>query len=198
MDLFEILFIALVILFPILEQVFRKNRGADGEGEGPEVTGPEAVGPERAESDLREVSPASQERRPVKAADMVPDDLWAVLTGEQRPTQEAGWEEEEVHFGGSPWREDTTRGYDAEDAAAPVELPEAYSLERLDIEAVSLEEPLPSPEVRHRQFHELVDQPAVRRKRQRSAVNRALRSSGGARRAFVLSEVLGPPKGLEN
>lgn len=205
MDLFEILFIALFLLFPILEQVLRKNRG-EPDSEEPDPGAPQEHG---------EPGQQAPERKPVKAAEMVPDDLWAVLTGEQRPAEGVGWEEEEVEgqFGDS-WSEEpdearrvpepvATPEVDSDwDAPAPGSReyrgPEAYSLERLDQEAVSLESPLQSSEARHRRFHEIIDAQPVRRRTRRSAVGRAIRTPAGIRQAFVLSEVLGTPKGLED
>lgn len=218
MELFEILFIALFILFPILEQVLKRGRKS-GQGPGPEA-GSEEPGPEPMETRPGEVSPRSAEREPVKAADMVPDDLWAVLTGEQRPREGVEIEEESRPAGGAPqteparteaparWEEAWTprpepRGWaeDVEEVAEPVSLeeygPEAYSLETFDREPTTLEEPLASPDVRHRRFHEDLERPRPRPADRRSRVGRALRSSGSVRQAFVLSEVLGTPKGLE-
>lgn len=83
MELFEILFIALFILFPIVEQVLKRGRGKPGEAdEQGEAPGRPEDG--RSERSPGQVDAPSREREPVKAEDMVPDDLWAVLTGEQR------------------------------------------------------------------------------------------------------------------
>lgn len=229
MELFEILFIALVILFPILEQVLRRGRkGGDepgSESPDPGARGSRAPGPAPLETRPGEVSPRSAEREPVKAADMVPDDLWAVLTGEERPREgveadreerpaataepraeppaaepppaeePARWEEAWTPRAEPRWRMD-----DVEEAPAPVSLehhgPEAYSLETFEREPVSLETPLDPPDVRHRRFHESIASPPLRRTR-RSPIGRALRSTESLRQAFVLSEVLRPPKGLE-
>lgn len=222
MGIFEILFIALFILFPILEKVLTRRR-TGGEAPGPEEPGPEPMGARPGE-----VSPGSSERDPGRAADMVPDDLWAVLTGEERPrddvrvehepaTEPAGrspdehaseptdepmppegparWEEAWTPRSEPRWRMD-----DVEATPAPASLehhaPEAYSLETFEREPVSLERPLESPDVRHRRFHESIASPPSRRTR-RSPIGRALRSTESLRHAFVLSEVLGAPKGLE-
>lgn len=210
MDLFEILFILLFILFPILEQVLRRRKGQVEEPE----TGDEDAG-------VRDAGTTRSEAEPSSAADMVPDDLWAVLTGEDRsreedavavkteapwsePAEEPAKEREEPRL----WERDE-RSWEPDRPPPPVakgeigdpvsleyEGPEAYSLERTDFEAVSLEQPLPSPEERHRAFHALIDRPPQRRRRHRSAVGRALRDPERLRNAFVLAEVLGPPRGL--
>ncbi|NIP80331.1 MAG: hypothetical protein GWN79_12220, partial [Actinobacteria bacterium] len=73
MDLFELLIIAAFVLIPILEGVMKQRRKSS---EGP-IPGEDKAptGPDRAE-----------EPRP--AADMLPDDLWQILTGERRTSPE--------------------------------------------------------------------------------------------------------------
>ena len=226
MDLFELLFIALFVLFPIMEQVLKRKKGS----------GPEEPGPDPMETREGEVSPRSEDRKPVKAADMVPDDLWAVLPGEQRPPTTAGEAPKAPEGVGSeggagepevPWRserkdpveptesetEETPRWEDAwtprpdpawsaeEEgrAPAPVSLeyvgPEAYSLEELDYEPVK--RTVPSPEARHRRFHERIESAPTPKRARKSATGRALSRPGTLRQAFILTEVLGTPRGLE-
>ena len=202
MDLFELLLIAMFILLPLLEQVFKRGRKT---GELPESKLPE----EEERVDAR-----PQEREPVSAADMVPDDLWAVLTGERREPEGVATAEPEAEPAPwsaepdrpeSPWEPDEleTEPGEAGTGREPLSLeyrgPEAYSLEKLDFEPVSMERPLPSPEVRHRRFHERIDRPLRprRRARRRLPLFGGLRSAEGLRQAFILKEVLGPPKGLE-
>lgn len=212
MELFEILFIAMFILFPILEQVLKRRRGPDEEEPGPVPMEPPPD----------EIDAPSSDREPVQASEMVPDDLWAVLTGEQRPgrpddvpvetEQDEEWSTFEG-FGERAHRERIERVEEPEEArtaagsdwsAAP-DPEEAYSLERLDYEPVPYEpvpyEPLeravPSAEARHRAFHEKVDRPVPTRPRRRSTVGRALGRPETLRHAIILNEVLGPPKGLD-
>lgn len=219
MELFEILFIALFILFPILDQVLRRRRGP-----GPGEPGPDA---DPMEWEERERSSGAPDREPVQASDMVPDDLWAVLTGETRRAEGVGTASEEGEGTGptsfprtgtapaptepggrdlpdwedawTPRAEPRWRLEEEAEAPAPVSRehigPEAYSLEELDFEPT--ERRLPSPEARHREFHERIEQPRPRKRSRRSAVGRALSSPRSLRRAFVVSEVLGPPRGLE-
>ncbi len=238
MDLFEILFVALFILFPIMEQVLKRKRtpGPPGDEEAPDR--PDEVGRSDGSEGRGRDSALPPGREPGKASDMVPADLWAVLTGErsstagsaptsgveqagaEKPRQEPGqesrgreeWVPDEVAWSPAPARSrrsGSSAPWSIDDdsvlekpAPAPVSLehygPEAYSLERLDQEAVSLERPVPSAEARHRQFHALVDRPPTRRRARRSSLGRALRSPGSLRHAFVLTEVLGPPKGLND
>lgn len=241
MDIIELLFLAAFILFPLLEGLLRRGkdkRGQSGPGTGAPQTQDRHTGqlPEsrprgadgrsgahgrsgaggRLEGDPGSGAESPEGLEPATAADMVPDDLWAILTGEQRPRsapQEPGPEpdlEPEWARGGrwdGPEAEDGTEWTltDEEEAAVPDHVPadspyvgaEAYSLETLDHPPVTMERPLPSPEVRHRRFHEMIDEPPVRARRRRSPVVRALRSPASLRQAFVLTEVLGTPKGLE-
>lgn len=229
MGLFEILFIVLFILVPIIEQV--KKRGDKGkEAPGPRAPGrdvPErevphrdVPGPQPTKTRPGEVGRGSTQRESEQAADMVPDDLWAILTGEERPRDRAEVDEEELtptepaakedspEEAPARWEEAWTprpeprwRMDDVEEEPAPASLehhgPEAYSLETFEREQVSLEKPLESPETRHRRFHEIIDRPPPRRRTRRSPIGRALQSPESLRQAFVLSEVLGTPKGLE-
>ncbi len=209
MELFEILFIAIFILFPILEQVL-KRRGAPDE---------EEPGPAAMDSPPGEIDAPSADREPVQASEMVPDDLWAVLTGEQRPgrpdgvrveeQQEDGWDTFEdlgdaARGGSREERPETGAEVGADWSLAP-DPEEAYSLERLDFEPEAYEpapyEPVertvPSSEARHRAFHEKVDRPVPPRRRRRSTVGRALGNPETLRHAVILNEVLGTPKGLD-
>ena len=208
MDLFELLLIAVFVLFPILDQLFKRGRKG---GQLPESKLPGEEG---------RVDPAPDEREPVSAADMVPDDLWAVLTGERRerggvatrpeprtgPAEPVPWsidaEEMREEPIGEPapswWNEEPEEQQPGlEPVSLEYEGPEAYSLERVDFRPESLEKPIPEPEARHRAFHEIIDRPGRRRRREPSALVRALRRPEGIRQAVVLKEVLGPPKGLE-
>lgn len=221
MELFELLFIALFILFPVLEQVLKRRR----------QSGPDEPGPDPMETEEGEVSPRPSNREPVQASDMVPDDLWAVLTGESRHREGVG---EGVGSAGQPTAGEGTapgrgaatpaepsppppadEGADWEDAwtprpeprwrleetdvPEPVSLerygPEAYSLERLDYEP--FERSLPTPEARHRRFHESIQRAPRRRRPRRTGLGRSLGSPASLRQAMILTEVLGPPKGLE-
>jgi hypothetical protein len=196
LELFEILFLALFILFPIVEQLLRRSRGGDAE----------EPGPDPMEAPPGEIDPPSSEREPIQASEMVPDDLWAILTGERRPEAEEG-AAEEGHFeeAGDAWEAvdfpeeaeapwvnaepaRSTEGYDAE----------ASSLDSVDPEPAYFERPLPpSPEERHRRFHAKYDRPEPPpRRRRRSTIGRALGDPDSLRQAFVLNEVLGTPKGL--
>lgn len=212
MDLFEILFIALFILFPIMEGILKKR----GKGKkGPPPTGDEA-----------DAGWSEPDEEPRSAADMVPDDLWEVMTGEERQPGEEGGAGEPGGGEASPWSSapgetptpaaepDTEprtepvfdegpsepwRVEDEAEEAEPASLeyqgPEAYSLETPAPEPVVRE--VPSSEARHRAFHRLIDKPKRKRKRRLSPLMKALSTPDGLREAVIMKEVLGPPKGLE-
>jgi hypothetical protein len=207
-DLFEILFIAFFILIPVLEGIMKKRRKQSG-------------APPRADTDDAR-GPAEE---PASAADMVPDDLWQVLTGERRDRGRS----EPVEPTGTPWSSEPERAETAESVTEsvavetgdwrsepwvvdeeaeipePVSLeyrgPEAYSLEEAAPPPESLERPLPSARARHDAFHERLDRDQrARRTRPRprsSALIRALRRPDGLRQAVLMKEILGPPRGLE-
>lgn len=215
MELFEILLILAFILFPIMEQVLKRRNGSSDEVE---------PGPMERDAPPGEVEARSEDRTPVQAEEMVPDDLWAILTGEKRPDREMEERrEEEAAASSSTWSMDSeeasipeyvedTRGKPGawrdeaepwpEDNVVPTPVsaeyggPEAYSLERLDYEPVSLETPIASPERRPLRLHATVERPGPRRRAGRSELGRALANPRSLRQAFVLAEVLGPPKGL--
>lgn len=207
MDLFELLILAAFVLFPILDGILKqrqKGRGSEKEGQG--------QGPDRSTAQRR---PEGRAESPRSAADMLPDDLWELMTGEKRPRQEPETQ-------GSPWSStpaETQSGpatSTAESGAAepepwvvddeatapePVSLeyegPEAYSLEAPAPEPRSLEQPIPSPSARHRAFHEMIDRPERRPTVRTSPLIRSLSTPSGLRQAVLAREILGPPKGLE-
>lgn len=141
------------------------------------------------------------------ASDMIPEDLWKILTGEAPPRREhppeemppqdlPSWDEEAVAQVEEQSRERQTR-------------PEGRSLEeyrrpevvRRAPEVVSLEVVAP-PEVRHAQFHKRLDArpqqvvPTIAE----DVVNplrKRLNDRATLRESFILQEVFGPPKGLE-
>lgn len=204
MDLFEVLIIAFFILLPILEGIAKQRRKSQGQGRGTGTTTPG-----------RRPEPERQEPR--SAAEMLPDDLWGLITGQTREPPrpvardaEAPWSESPepssmrtaesgtATSGGwepEPWMdaEETVE----EPASLEYQGPEAYSLETPAPPPRSLETPLPSPEARHRAFHAKLDKPRNRRKRTDSPLMQALRRPDGLRQAVLLKEILGPPRGLD-
>jgi hypothetical protein len=156
---------------------------------------------------------------------LLPDDLWAVLTGERRPTTPIP--EREPAPDPQPWQSreiDTDAGvlapaghWDAEGAEAgwerarePVRAAPkspAPGVERRSERekfvqrplprVVSLESDLPSDDERHEAFHRRLNaaDPAVTRAPARRSIFVGRKQ---LHRAMILREVLGPPRGLED
>lgn len=219
MDLIEILFVIFFLLIPLLQGLMRRGRTLPAEeADGAETAGDAGESGWVAEEARPELEPLEPEvgvrRDPAPAADMVPDDLWELLTGERRERGpvaadseaesrvEPWWSEsEEPTEPGDPVveeRKEWGRPSPAEVHGLP---PEPVSLEYIGPEAYSLEQPLPSPDVRHARFHERLERrPADQgrsRRRRGSPLTRTLRDPAGVRDAIVLAELLGRPKGLE-
>jgi hypothetical protein len=181
----------------------------------------------RAEQGQAPSSSGGQRRdRPAEsAADLVPDDLWELLTGERRqrardpvPTREWDVDVEEVVVSEAPVATRAEPEWDAIPEPAPYEpisdaqeesghpwrvsdepTPMVPRRERSDNlpEAVSLEQPIPSDAVREREFHEeLAHLPPPARAHRRRHLPFGLGHDHEVRRAFILTEILGPPKGL--
>lgn len=154
--------------------------------------------------DARAPEPAAE----LPASILVPDDLWEILTGERRtpqpvpvPVGGAG-EDDEADF-------EEAESYDAViDETVEAARRErwsydddAISAERRSSEVaarvVSLEDPPPPTPIRHAAFHRRLEslEPDRPRRVRGSVSPTALR---GLRRAIILREVLGPPRGLED
>ena len=143
------------------------------------------------------------------ASDMIPDDLWEILTGERRhrppviveepprPVRpEGAWQEVEPEW--LPADE----GSADEEALVPAERPtaEAGSLEVREPVILSLEELPPPPEERRARFRARLEAERAARQHVRPRGPRlplSLSGRAALQRAVILREVLGPPKGLE-
>lgn len=211
MDFIEVLIILVFIVVPLLEGVLRKRRGKQVPRDQPAPRPREPVGAGAGASTERGGVGASDAG---PAADMIPPDLWEVLTGERRTQSEsapAPWGEEwgeevgleevaATEVEGDPIAEASPWGsgsWDTSGSEAAVEEP--VSIEYIGPEAISLEQPLPPPEIRHRLYHEKYDAPRVTAEPEDSPLMRELRSGlhgDGLRRSILLAEILGPPKGL--
>jgi hypothetical protein len=155
---------------------------------------------------------------PDRASDMIPEDLWEILTGQRRapvpaPPPEPSWEEEEDDDGArlfpretpppvvlAPSREDREAADLIRRRSEAVAMRER-GLQQYRPKVLSLEtEPL-SAEARHTAFHAKHEAQApatvLQRGRQRGIGRFTGVESGGLRRAIILREVLGPPKALE-
>lgn len=219
MDFFELL-ILLFILAPILEGIFGKKARDKRRQAPPRPPG----GPGQQSGGQRQRQQAGG-----SASDMVPDDLWELLTGQKRPTAtrptpadeaESGFEAEArpLEEGGRPlesWDADLEPAMERKDyepldvryddgrlstPPAPWETDrEAAPLESTDLpEAYSLEQPIQPEPVRHAAFHaRLEGLPPAARTRRRLHPDLKLQTAADLRRAVILKEVLGTPKGLE-
>lgn len=233
MELFDILLLLFFIILPLIGAGGKKrgrNKPESGQSDDSSRRPPgrdrvpgRATGPD-ARAD-------TESGREVSAADMVPDDLWAVLTGESpgkrqpdpRSTQDpdtlepAAEQSDKGTFGSADWSgvEDPPAGRTeprgVEDApgasAADVEDESEWGPALPDpqeTEVVSLEQrPLP-PEVKRKLAlagAPAPPGPAYRRSgrtRRSAAMKRlGLGNRSELRKAVVLREVLGPPKGLQ-
>lgn len=242
MDLFDLLILLLFVGAPLIEGVLRKRRSAERESEEGSGAGAEAGRQERGDSAApgRTGVPSRTSREwesdgwnqaedvaggaeaagaepgrgdaHASASEMVPDDLWEVLTGERRSRSpapereeaEPSWSEDsvavqdglgemaETDWVATPWDEEP------DDDEGPV------SLEVIGPEAVSLEQPLQDPEERHRDFHDKMDSlieatsigSGGSRPDPAGPLRAALQDPSEVRQAVLLSEILGPPAGL--
>lgn len=213
MELFEILFILFFILIPVFEGIRkgRQRRGSD-DIELPRDASPRPPGrpgrPASEEWQTERPRPSQRETEPVDAADMVPDDLWEVLTGERRQrrppapaepaepqdapwVEEPRWEREEdvfadERFEPAPWEE--ARDDVRLDPRMPAPLP---PVEQPAVVAVDPYPPTP------RRVPLSVVQETPRTARRVSPLMRSLQHPDGLRQAVLLREILGPPKGLD-
>lgn len=213
-DLFPLLLFLIFILAPLIEQLRKKGQRPPPP---PPTRRPLPQPPQRSETE--EVS----SKRAEPASTMIPDELWQILTGEQRvpelPQPQPPQPQPQQPTPAKPsWDVSYVPPEAAEDEETRVaqtlnaqiermrreELalqqsrrrPAAISLEQAPV-IVSLEkEPLPQ-EPRHTAFHDKMvkqQQPAAARRRKSYL---ALDSRAELQRAFVLQEVLGKPRGLE-
>lgn len=215
MDLFEVLIVLVFIGLPLIEGILKQRRKGR---EAPEEQAPARV-EERQTAGAGASSRGSLPGRPLEddgpAAEMIPADLWEVLTGERRPGGDVPAEPAEepwvVSEDPSSYRDlgmDSRPGWEpapwATEIPTPesvvVEAPEAVSLEEdLPPRVVSLEELPPPPEERHRLFHARYDRIGVEEPTVEPGLPYDLLDElrgSGLRRAVLLTEILGPPKGL--
>lgn len=231
MSVFTLLIIVAMIISTINEVATKRRQGQQGPGAPPhpgrrpptgERAGAEGDGEARGEDPLRVRMPRTTSRAEEGAHVLIPDDLWAILTGEERPSTRApepvsqepvdpeepgpDWEwaaeedwsprpevlAETEEDGGLEPEPQEVRGWEER----PLEVRPIPVRDR-EPEIVSLEDSIPSVEERHEAFHRFIDasyddvgRAAVR------APDAARRRS--LRRAIIIKEVLGPPKGLED
>jgi hypothetical protein len=219
-DLFPILMFIIFFLAPLLEGLKRKKK--DGE-QPPEQTPrrplprptqqrlPEA----RSQTPSRMEEVSGKSRTEESAATMVPDDLWEILTGQKRPSvlttpQQLPEERQKPHWDVvyDPEENEEDEADEESLVREDVEVEtrrtrvEAQSLETYDRHPqpviISLEENIPTGAQRHASFHQkILAQKPVEIAAQPESPLLGLRNRAELRRAFLMQQVLGPPKGLE-
>lgn len=184
-DLFPVLVVVLFIILPILEKVLKGGKAPPPPERRPRGRGPGGQRPFPGERERPEVTSGGvltggRREEPTSAADMVPEDLWAVLTGEQRPArpapppppsrpearpeppvEAAAWEVESERKqvdallqGRIDEQRREVRERDERIRRSRLARPEHL---RPAPRVVSLETPLGDPEKRHRRFHDKMD-----------------------------------------
>ena len=216
-----LLLIIVFIVAPLIERLLKAGKGAQ---QPPEQRPQQRIPPQQ-----RVPQPRPQARLPQHrgeragrsedaAAEMLPDDLWEILTGERRtpraPAPEVepdviderypveAYPDEAVSLEEAALEQPSERGWMArvpEDTA--VVSPEAYErpLPVRDLpRVVSMEALEFDTEKRHDRFHKRLETltPAAKVSRPAPSVYR-FTNDEDVRRAIVMSEILGPPKGLE-
>ena len=241
-DLFPILVFLFFLLAPLIERILKGGRKGDEQPPPPprQRVPPPAPAQRRSE-------PMPDEEEVGSAAEMLPDDLWAILTGETRPSREpppplehrpSPRETTTPQRPNTPERAPRPRPQRPErrpfpNAPRPRPAPEPVSVEAAaDEEVLARTPPAPerferveyapqdyvrpipehappvivsmetmpdSDEIRHTRFHDRVARLAapatVQRGPERQLVG--LHDREQLRRAIILTEVLGTPKGLQ-
>jgi hypothetical protein len=224
MELFEILFILFFILIPIFEGLRKsRQRRSPGEAEAPER--PARTGGDPYDRPPGPPPPRSEpELDTSEAADMLPDDLWEVLTGERRtrtePVEARTDDEYEDQEEYTTWRDVPAWEPEREPEEAFQAEAEAHEEERFEpapwleddgmpawqdtappAEAMARAAQAPMPEAPSHQLGSLGSLGdaigTVSAPRRRSPLMTSLRSTQGLRQAVLLREILGPPKGLD-
>jgi len=204
---FWILVIVFFLIGPLIERALKGQR--------PPQQPPRRVpGPYRRpglpDPQPQEQAETQEGTAPRTAADMIPPDLWELLTGQRRPEQAPPPQPSPPQAQASDPRAPSWRTAPVETASRPAadEESEAYEVVlRRDREArianapptiVSLEtEPL-SEKRRHARFHEKLEHlaPAATSRHARTVLFQ-LADRDTMRRAVVLQEILSRPKGLD-
>jgi hypothetical protein len=218
-ELFEILFILFFILIPILEGLRKSKQSRDAPDiEEPTSARPRPVPPPSGAPPRRFPEP---EAEPMEAADMVPDDLWEILTGERRKAPapaEPRAEDEDWYQEAEEAVEETYQPEEERWAEEPVweraeapRAPERFEPAPWRDERATRDEEVPFqpeealivPEERRARparprlsLRTVVDAP--RKRRQVSPLMKALQNPDGLRQAVLLKEILGPPRGLDS
>jgi hypothetical protein len=167
-------------------------------------------------------APAQKQSSEELAAEMIPDELWRILTGQPKPRpspppparapseawtgeadvdEELGYEEAEAAWEATDLTREDREAQELLERRAEVARDHERTPETYQPAVVSMEtEPATTP-VRHAAFHQKIDQPQVLpgiRRRTAPSIGRIVGAGPHAlRRAVLLQEILGKPKGLE-
>lgn len=208
-DIFPILLFVFFFLIPLLEGLKKKKQQPP-----PPSQQQRRMPPVTSRTEEVTTRPREQE----SAASMVPNDLWEILTGQKRPPvlttppEQVPAEKPRPSWDVVYDPELDNEEEETETTAEPVPWDDVYveerrkPRERISLETleprpepviISLEENVPTVAQRHAAFHEKVAAqaepvPAARPKRRIE-----LRNRSEIQRAFLMMEILGPPKGLE-
>jgi hypothetical protein len=220
-----LIFLFIFFVLPLLQRILGRGKQQPPPGGSPGQRPPTRAPPQRRPlPDTRERLPAPTDRpaasRPAgdatdadRAAELIPADLWEILTGERRaplpqrplpPSPEPDLDEELARDEEAvPVRAtiDEDRAVDELLRRRERETARDRLAVREPVQIISLEtEPLPEP-ARHAAFHRdvaaLPPAAVARQKRPRPAMLPALDNRNDLMRAIVLQEVLGRPKGLD-
>lgn len=196
-NLFDLIIVAAVV-WSVIGGLLGRKKGQ---------TTPRAPAPRRPLPEEARPAPAPvRVEEPQSAAEMIPDDLWEILTGQKRrstppSSSEPSWPPEAEPEWASEWEAEA----DEEAVVAyPRPSDEARSLEEIPPPekplVVSLEMLPPPPAQRHAAFHERLGASTsgkIPEERRRVVPASRLGGHRSLQRAVILREVLGPAKGLE-
>lgn len=202
MNFFFLLIFVVLVVAPLLERLRGQGTGTGAPpGRPPLRRPPYGQPPTRGQGGP---TPADRE----SAADLLPEDLWRILTGQAPPRPPQRLPETTTTVASAP----PSPAADEVAVAEQVEerreeaVARRYENPSAPLQVISLEtEPLPA-EVRHAAFQKRYETPLTpptsaqaRPKRTPSPVARSLGldDRDQVRRAVLLHEILGPPKGLE-
>ena len=219
-----LLLIIVFIVAPLIERLLKAGKGAQQPPEqrpGQRIPPQQRVPEPRPQPRLPQHRQESAGRSEDAAAEMLPDDLWEILTGEKRtprapaPAPEVepeliderypveAYPDETLSLEEAALDQPSERGWMSrlpEDTEVVVS-PEAYERplpERHLPRVVSMEALEFDTEKRHDSFHKRLEtlKPAAKVRRPAPSLYR-FTNDEDVRRAIVMSEILGPPKGLE-
>lgn len=201
-------FLTILIVFAVISKILEAIGG--GGKKGPQRR------PPRQRPQARTLPPGGTRPDAGNAADMLPDELWELLTGQKRPPREASppvptrtapvlddeVEEPRVVVDEEAEAAEYVRTHRRDvqgEISRTLDERRQAALQRLEQVTVPAGRVPPTEKVRHEEFHAKIDaRPAPGPPASTVAAGLGLARPADLRRAFILSEVLGPPKALES